>query len=752
MSIVRLIANSSFAIFPCGFEQAPDTVTGMTPVPSSRRIRRRRVADEDRKRAPRACARCKARKSKCIETTSGICQRCLQGSHTCSFITQRSSISSEVLQSPARNHDESSADLGPSPSPGPLADALDNIQSSRRDLCSDSDAPENFMWPRFLSRLRNAFYLEPNSSPAEREIARLEARSSRTTASHQSAEAIRLQAATESLPPRSVAIFLSKLCIQHGTDCFFYFDQPSFLAEVEEFYNDLSSPLRRDPSFLCLLLSVLALGAHWSPRARPSTLSGSLPIPAEDPGQVFCSHARVLMADTMDKVSMYSVKAAFVLGIYLMPSSAVGASYLYMGLALRKAIALGLHHESEEPDIDSHERETRRRLWWAVFSLERTLTIKLNRPRSISQDVITAHLPQRRATDALQSFDNLDQQVANARFVKIIDTLIEPATWSSNSQPPLQDFEVSLKIWKRSLPPNLRLPNVEPRSPYYRAVFHLYLNYYFAWIAIGKTSVVTKIRSHLQSAASGIPEPQTTEDDDMTRQFRSCGIAAKKMLNILEDASQSGNMAPSSFTDFQGCSIATIIVILTGILERDSAYEARVAFGLRCLRRMADLHMAGRMAVRFVEALMSIAEEARAKVRSFGSTQFDANVNQEASEYLLWTDWLNRNTETSGTGRNRSNATRQSSRAHSEAAQAAAGASPMWEEAAALLQLRNPSTPNQTLVVEDVALPTSAPELPEEAPFDLGLDADFPPATFAENHMQLMGLTGMDMLDFTFDI
>ncbi|KAK1655436.1 fungal-specific transcription factor domain-containing protein [Colletotrichum phormii] len=662
----------------------------MTPVPSSRRIRRRRVTDEDRKRAPRACTRCKARKSKCIETASGICQRSLQGSHTCSFVTQRSSTSPGVLQSPIRDYDESSADLGPRSSPGALADVPDNIQTSRRDLCSDSDAPENFMWPRFLSRLRTVFYLEPNSSPAEREIARLEARSSRTTTSHQSAEALRLQAATESLPPRSLAIFLSKLSIQHGTDCFFYFDQPSFLA-VEEFYSDLSSPLRRDPSFLCLLL----------PRARPSALSGSLPAPTDDPGRVFCGHARILMADTMDRVSMYSVKTAFVLGIYLMPSSAVGASYLYMGLALRKALALGLHHESEEPEIDSHEREMRRRLWWAIYSLERTLTIKLNRPRSISQDVITAHLPQRRATDALQSFDNLDHQVANARFVKIIDTLIEPATWSSNSQPPLQDFEVSLKACKRSLPPNLRLSTVEPRSPYYRAVFHLYLNYYFAWIAIGKTSVVSKIRSHLRSAASGIPEPQSTEDDDVTRQFKSCGIAAKKMLNILEDASNSG-MAPSSFTDFQGCSIATIIVVLTGILERDSAYEARVAFGLRCLRRMADLHMAGRLAVRFVEALISIAEEARAKTTQTAGDQNDP--------------------------------------------------SPMWEEAAALLQLRNPSTPNQTLAVEDTALSTSAAGLPEESPFDLGLDTDFPAATFAENHMQLMGLTVMDMLDFTFDI
>lgn len=340
----------------------------MPPAPSSRRVRRRRIAEEDRQRAPRACTRCKARKSKCIETPSGICQRCQQGSYECSFERQETPTPGPRDLEASALHQTPPSNLTPTSNAGPLADGPED-PPSRRDLCSDGDAPENFMWPRFLSRLRNAFYLEPHPSPAERDMTRLEADLAYTSSIPKSAEGLRLQAAIGSLPPWPVADFLATLCIMHGTDCFFYFDQREFLAKLREFYDNDRSPLRRDASFVCLLLAVIALGSQWTPRARPEGIDA--PICPGDPGQIFGDHARILMADTMDRVSMYSVKAAFVLGAYLMPSSAIGASYLYMGLALRKALILGLHQETDDPSILEHEKEMRRRLWWAIYSLER---------------------------------------------------------------------------------------------------------------------------------------------------------------------------------------------------------------------------------------------------------------------------------------------------------------------------------------------------------------------------------------------
>ncbi|KAK2775632.1 C6 transcription factor [Colletotrichum kahawae] len=722
----------------------------MPPAPSSRRVRRRRIAEEDRQRAPRACTRCKTRKSKCIETPSGICQGCQQGSYTCSFERQETPTPGPRDLEASAQHQTPPSNLTPTSNAGPLADGPED-PPSRRDLCSDGDAPENFMWPRFLSRLRNAFYLEPHPSPAERDMARLEADLAYTSSIPKSAEGLRLQAAIGTLPPWPVADFLATLCIMHGTDCFFYFNQREFLSELREFYDNDKSPLRRDASFVCLLLAVFALGSQWTPRARPEGIDA--PICAGDPGQVFGDHARILMADTMDRVSMYSVKAAFVLGAYLMPSSAIGASYLYMGLALRKALILGLHQESDDPSILEHEKEMRRRLWWAIYSLERTLTIKLNRPRSVTQDIIAARLPDLTFDDDVgQPYCNVVQQVANATFVKVIDKLVEPANWSNDSQLPLEEYCDLLKSYKNTHLKYLDLTYRDPRSPHYRAIFHLHLNYHFAWIAIGKSSVVANTRSYLRKIHSR--DVDLAEIIRMSGPFRYCKKAAKKMLGLLESASESGNLAPSSFTDFQACSIATIMLVLTGITSRDPEYNAQVAFGLDCLRKMSNMHTAGRMAINFVKALMAIAEEARSKL----NIEMEALGAQEAREersselaYVAWADWFSSTTGVSGIAPS-------APRGLLSNPVTSEPGGRLWEEASALLQLRNLSTPGMSRPTrnqpgldsnhtgDDMLPQTAANQREPSVEIDLNIDLQM----FNENHMQLMGLTGMDMLDLDF--
>lgn len=61
-----------------------------------------------------------------------------------------------------------------------------------------------------------------------------------------------------------------------------------------------------------------------------------------------------------------------------------------------------------------------------LADFSRTVTIKLNRPRSVSQGIITARLPRPTPSDASQKFDNIQHQIANASFVGIIDKLSEP--------------------------------------------------------------------------------------------------------------------------------------------------------------------------------------------------------------------------------------------------------------------------------------------------------------------------------------
>jgi hypothetical protein len=130
---------------------------------------------------------------------------------------------------------------------------------------------------------------------------------------------------------------------------------------------------------------------------------------------------------------------------------------------------------------------------------------------------------------------------------------------------------------------------------------------------MGKFNVVATVRTRLREAfTSSIP----VQASGSAQLSKSCVKAAKKMLELFGTIDRAGNMTKSSFTDFQGCSIATMILLVAGVLERDLCYEARISFGLECLRRMAGEHIAAINGVHFMEALKAIADEAADKLQS----------------------------------------------------------------------------------------------------------------------------------------
>lgn len=181
----------------------------------------------------------------------------------------------------------------------------------------------------------------------------------------------RLQVAIGAFPPRQIADFLVSVFVKHATDLFFYFDQDQMLTELDQFYKNENCSLRSDLSFVCLALATFALGSQWTTLERPEESVVSLNREDDDLGRVFYTHAKTLIPDVIDRSCLRSIQAPFLLGVYLMPANAIGSSYIYIGLALRKAIAFDLHLESIDESIDPTEIEIRRRLWWSIYSLER---------------------------------------------------------------------------------------------------------------------------------------------------------------------------------------------------------------------------------------------------------------------------------------------------------------------------------------------------------------------------------------------
>ncbi|KAI0448154.1 fungal-specific transcription factor domain-containing protein [Xylaria telfairii] len=87
-----------------------------------------------------------------------------------------------------------------------------------------------------------------------------------------------------------------------------------------------------------------------------------------------------------------NVEAMLLLVLYHVRSSSYGIWYM-IGLAMRTSIDLGLHTKRHEGTLDSYTIQMRRRLFWSVYSLERTIAICLGRPLSIPDRQIDVDLP-----------------------------------------------------------------------------------------------------------------------------------------------------------------------------------------------------------------------------------------------------------------------------------------------------------------------------------------------------------------------
>ncbi|KLP00445.1 uncharacterized protein FFB20_01352 [Fusarium fujikuroi] len=701
----------------------------MDSTPAARRRRRRRVAEENRKRAPRACDRCKARKSKCIESSPGICQRCEAGQLSCRF--DRDRLSPRHSQSPMPAGDATITAVAASSQTG---------ATPQENISIESHQTESILWPRFLTRLREAFSLNPISGPEEQDMVNLQANITRPN-NPSLAEQARLKKIVGSFPPRSIAEFLVHVCIRRGTDVFFYFDQAQIIHEIEQFYTNQACPLRFDPSFICLALTIFALGSHWTPLERP----GHSRIDEHDPGRLFFEQAKLLVPDIIELPGLRSIQVCLILGVYLMPQNAVGSSYVYTGMALRKALAFDLHQDSDDQVMDAREREVRRRLWWSIYSLERCSTIKLNRPRSVAPEIITVPLPTVLPEfDDSQKFNNVVLQIAFARLISILDRVADLESTVTNlpRQTDTASLENQLRQWKVSLPEAFDLETIPPQDSRYRAVFHIWLNYYYAWIVMGKVSLITVVRMTLRRHLGDNSEPCNI-DEKAEKLSKSCAKASKKLLQLFEDLNQTGYTTRFSFTDFQGCSIATIVTLIAGILDRDPGYERRVRFGLDFLRRMATGNPNAQVGVRFVEALRSISNEAWGKLSR--SRHPPANATDEgpqSSAYNEWAEWLS-NQEQSQSAIN-SEAIGDSALGAEQNTQVPPGAdAEFWSTGAEDMEW---STRTEAVLEPLMSrLPGPHPQTGEQLdPFETYRLSTM----YNDDQPFLMGLTGFDVLDF----
>ncbi|KAJ4360744.1 uncharacterized protein N0V89_001311 [Didymosphaeria variabile] len=165
------------------------------------------------------------------------------------------------------------------------------------------------------------------------------------------------------------------------------FERHKFLEKLETCYSD---PLSTEPSWLCILNLVFAIGLTMA-----TPLSGSsealiidkLRSEHLDRAEVFYLNAKSLndpMTGFEDQ-DFWSVQALLLMSVYMLAKSKRNTAFALLGMAARSAQALGLHREETLVIFGPEEQKARKNLWRSLFVIDRLLACLLGRPTAISE-------------------------------------------------------------------------------------------------------------------------------------------------------------------------------------------------------------------------------------------------------------------------------------------------------------------------------------------------------------------------------
>jgi len=248
-----------------------------------------------------------------------------------------------------------------------------------------------------------------------------------------------------------------------------------FEARLQQIYKHPPDPENREECLaFCQILLIFAYGQmysvnQWSGNDGP-------------PGFTYFKHALWLLPDIHQEGSILFVEVLSLIAPYMQNLNRRDAAFLYIGLALRMAISLGLHQEVDDPGMDIAVREHRRRVWWSVYSMDRILSVKSGNPISIHDEDIDVAWP---TPISGVDFDPSPPRVLAhyTRLSRILGRIGEGIyrkkhTSGRSLLVSVQSIMNDLSKWLKDAPPELRLDFSALERPVSREAVSTFLHYF----------------------------------------------------------------------------------------------------------------------------------------------------------------------------------------------------------------------------------------------------------------------------------
>lgn len=318
------------------------------------------------------------------------------------------------------------------------------------------------------------------------------------------------------------------------------------------------------------------------------------------PGFEYFTHALELLPDIHDEGSTLFVETLALVGYFMQNLNRRDAAWLYVGMALRMAITLGLHQETSNPNLDNAAKEHRRRVWWSVYSLDRIQSVKSGNPITIYDEDIGVAFPSKLpdepdycAAVVLKHYTKLSQ-ICGEITVSIYRR--KPKSGPS-LMAAVKNIITSLSQWHRELPQELRFDPA--RLGISRESVSTLLHYSQCINMTARPLLFHVVQKRLKS---GLIDKECDWKEGLNQTtvkvIEMCVAAAQDTINMMTIAAQKNLVATYGYMDSEHAFSAAIVLVMVCVTfptnqQTTSSMNAALEL-LRSMSKRGNSHMAAR--------------------------------------------------------------------------------------------------------------------------------------------------------------
>lgn len=353
------------------------------------------------------------------------------------------------------------------------------------------------------------------------------------------------------VPSRNVSDKLVESFFQRLHPNYPLFHRGTFHTRYESIWQ--RSPvhrLDREPGWLCSLFLVFVFGAQM--------LEGDALQDAVGLQRRYLRLVRERFHQLALTASLSNVQALLLLQLYEHNAGERNTSWILLGQAARMAIALGMHREGTSHNFDAIERNTRRMVWYTLYSFEQYTSLSLGRPSTIKALDVNVRLPDEAVVDGndyppdyfFHALALLDLTSKVRHFATAASPHCFEGTFLIAMADSLAAFSKELKSWAARLPRHLR-PEWSFISPrHLRAVLLLHANYHYLCSVLTRPYLLCKVERDIRTHALQGPRPSMTTEGTITTLAQECITSSISVADMLHRLASESLLEGVGWTDF----------------------------------------------------------------------------------------------------------------------------------------------------------------------------------------------------------